>query len=82
MPKRITKTRVVSDTNSSHVLSIGQLKSPIGGWTGEQLESGVGLVTAAQLHAESSHDELAKKRLALDLAQLKAELERREFSAA
>ena len=69
-------------TRSGHVLSVGQLRSPIGGWTGEQLESGGGRVTAAQLHAESSHDELAQKRLRLDLTQFEAELERREFSAA
>jgi hypothetical protein len=81
MPRR-TKPRVITATNSTHVLSVGPLRTPIGTFTLEQLESARELVAQSQDKAEKSGDELTLKRLRADLTQLDAELERREFSAA
>lgn len=80
-PKK--KTRVVTSTSSTHILSVGPMRStPIGRMTLEQLESAVELVRQEQEKAEQRSDELALTRLRKDKAQLAAEIERRELSAA
>lgn len=76
------KTRTVSITGSTHRLSTGPLKGPVGTFTREQLESSVELIEGALEKARAAVDELALKRLRTDARELRAELERRELSAA
>ena len=76
------KPRRVSITPSTHRLSVGPLKGPIGGFTQEQLASGVELVKAELAKAQRVGDEVLEKRLADDDRELRAELERRDLSAA
>ena len=76
-------TRVVTATNSKHCLSFGPLRqTPLGAQTLEQLQTAEVLLDLEQTKAEATCDEVTRKRLATDERELKAELERREFSAA
>lgn len=77
-----TKNRRVTITPSTHRLSVGPLKGPIGAWTQDQLTSAVELVTAELAKAQRVGDEVLEKRLETDHRELKAELERRDLSAA
>ena len=78
-----TKHRIVTTTNSRHCLTFGPLrKTPIGTMTLEQLESAVQLLEAEEKIANDRSDEMAIKRLAKDASELKAEIERRNLSAA
>jgi hypothetical protein len=76
------KNRRVTITPSTHRLSVGPLKAPLGTFTAEQLESARELVDAALTKAEEAGDETTAKRLQKDAVEVKAELERRDLSAA
>lgn len=76
-------TRVVTATPSEHKLSVGPLRAkPLGAYDLEQLESAATLVDLEREKAEAEGDELKLRRLETDEAEVKAELERRSFSAA
>lgn len=76
-------TRVVAATPSTHKLSVGPLReTPVGALTMEQLESAETLIELEQQKAEATGDELRLTRLGDDAFEVKAELERRNLSAA
>lgn len=74
--------RRVTITPSNHRLSTGPLKGPIGTFTHEQLESSEQLIADALKKAVDAGDEVLTKRLKTDAKELRAELERRNLSAA
>ncbi len=74
---------VLSTRSSRHRLSVGQLKgTPLGAYSQEQLESASELVVREIEKAAETGDEVALKRLTLDADELRAELERRDLTAA
>lgn len=74
---------VLSTRSSRHHLSVGQLRhTPLGSYTQEQLESASEVVVREIEKATESGDEVTLKRLTVDADELRAELERRDLTAA